>query len=52
MRYRAIEEHDRRYPIRLMCRTLAVSAAGYTRGGHGLRVPGRRTPAPCSRLFE
>ena len=29
MRYRAIEEHDRRYPIRLMCRALAVSAAGY-----------------------
>jgi putative transposase len=29
MRYRAIQEHDRRYPIRLMCRTLAGSAAGY-----------------------
>jgi len=29
MRYRVIHEHDRRYPIRLMCRTLAVSAAGY-----------------------
>jgi hypothetical protein len=29
MRYRAIQEHDRRYPNRLMCRTLAVSAAGY-----------------------
>ena len=29
MRYRAIHEHDRRYPIRLMCRTLAVSPAGY-----------------------
>lgn len=29
MRYRAIQEHDRRYPIRLMCRALAVSAAGY-----------------------
>ena len=29
MRYRAIQEHDRRYPTRLMCRTLAVSAAGY-----------------------
>jgi transposase InsO family protein len=24
-----IQEHDRRYPIRLMCRALAVSAAGY-----------------------
>lgn len=29
MRYHAIQEHDRRYPIRLMCRALAVSAAGY-----------------------
>ena len=29
MRYRAIQEHDRRYPIRLMCRTLTVSPAGY-----------------------
>jgi putative transposase len=28
MRYRAIQEHDRRDPIRLMCRALAVSAAG------------------------
>ena len=28
MRYRAIQEHDRRYPIRLMGRALAVSAAG------------------------
>ena len=29
MRYRAIQQHDRRYPIRLMCRALAVSPAGY-----------------------
>ena len=29
MRYRAIQEHDRRDPIRLMCRALTVSAAGY-----------------------
>ena len=29
MRYRAIQEHDRRVAIRLMCRALAVSAAGY-----------------------
>jgi putative transposase len=29
MRYRAIQEYDRRYPIRLMCRALAVSPAGY-----------------------
>jgi hypothetical protein len=30
MRYRAIQEPDRRDPIRLMCRILAVSAAGYS----------------------
>ena len=29
MRYRAIQEYDRRYPIRLMCRALTVSSAGY-----------------------
>jgi transposase InsO family protein len=29
MRYRAIQEHDRRDPIRLMCRALTVSPAGY-----------------------
>jgi len=29
MRYRAIQAHDRRYPIRLMCRALAVSPSGY-----------------------
>lgn len=29
MRYRVIQEHDRRYPIRLMCRALAVSPTGY-----------------------
>jgi putative transposase len=29
MRYRAIQAHDRRYPIRRMCRALAVSSAGY-----------------------
>ena len=28
MRYCAIREHDRRYPIRLMCRALTVSPAG------------------------
>ena len=30
MRYRVIQGHDRRYPIRLMCRALAVSPAGYS----------------------
>jgi len=29
MRDRAIQQHDRRYPVRLMCRALAVSAGGY-----------------------
>jgi putative transposase len=29
MRYRAIQAPDRRVPLRLMCRALAVSAAGY-----------------------
>ena len=29
MRYQMIQEYDRRYPIRLMCRALAVSPAGY-----------------------
>ena len=29
MRYRAIQEHDRRMPIQLMCRALTVSSAGY-----------------------
>jgi putative transposase len=30
MRDRALQEPDRRDPIRLMCRVLAVSAAGYS----------------------
>ena len=29
MKYRTIREYSRRYPIRPMCRPLAVSAAGY-----------------------
>ena len=29
MRYRVIRKYDCRYPIRLMCRALAVSGAGY-----------------------
>ena len=29
MSYRAIQGHDRRYPVRLMCRALAVAPAGY-----------------------
>ncbi|MEO8340129.1 MAG: hypothetical protein ABI604_10495 [Nitrospirota bacterium] len=42
MRYRAIQEHNLRDPIRLMCRTLAVSAAGYYAWRARFRVPGRR----------
>ena len=34
MRYCAIQEHDRRYPIRLMCRALTVSPAGYYAWAH------------------
>ncbi|WHZ28987.1 MAG: Transposase [Nitrospira sp.] len=30
MRYRVIQQYDRRYPIRLMCRAMAVSLAGYS----------------------
>ena len=29
MKYRAIAEHVRRFPVRLMCRSLKVSPAGY-----------------------
>ena len=29
MRYRAIQKNDRRFPVRLMCRALNVSSAGY-----------------------
>ena len=29
MRYQVIQEYDRLHPIRLMCRALAVSPAGY-----------------------
>ena len=36
MRYRAIQEHDRRDPIRLMCRTLTVSPAGREGGPRNL----------------
>ena len=32
---RAIQAHDRRYPIRLMCRALTVSSAGYYAGRAG-----------------
>jgi transposase len=51
MRYHAIQEHDRRYPIRLICRALTVSAMGYYAWRSGLRVLGRRPRASCSRPF-
>jgi putative transposase len=44
MRYRVIQEHDRRDPIRLMCRVLAVSAAGYYYAWRG-RPESRRAAA-------
>jgi putative transposase len=45
MRYRVIQEHDRRDPIRLMCRALAVSAAGY----YAWRVRPERTRSVSDR---
>ena len=49
MRYRVIQEHDRRYPIRLMCRALAVSPAGYYawRGTARESAGGRHSDAPA-----
>jgi putative transposase len=41
MRYRVIQEHDRRYLIRLMCRALDVSPAGYDVWRGAPRVGGR-----------
>lgn len=50
MRYRAIQEHDRRYPIRLMCRALAVSPAGYYAWGG--RPESRRSVANRALLTD
>jgi hypothetical protein len=51
MRYRVIQEYDRRYPIRLMCRALAVSSAGYYAWRPPQRALGWRPIATCSRRF-
>jgi putative transposase len=50
MRYRVIQEHDRRYPIRLMCRALAVSPAGYY--AWRVRPESRRSTANRALLME
>ena len=49
MRYRAIQEHDRRDPIRLMGRTLTVSPAGYYAWAGRPSVTGRYRIVPCLR---
>ena len=46
MRDRAIQEQDRRDPIRLMCRALAVSPAGYDAWRDPAREPSVGAP-PC-----
>ena len=50
MRYRAIQEHDRRYPILLMCRALAVSPAGYY--AWRVRPESRRSAANRALLMD
>jgi putative transposase len=50
MRYRAIHEHDRRDPIRLMCRALAVSPAGYD--AWRVRPESRRSAANRALLMD
>jgi len=47
MRYRVIQEYDRRYPIRLMCRALAVSSAGY----YAWRARPESTQAVANRML-
>ena len=46
MRYRAIQAQDRRDPIRLMCRALAVSTAGYL--WRSSAIHGQQPSAPGS----
>lgn len=50
MRYRAIRENVRRFPVRLMCRALKVSAAGYY--AWATRPESRRARANRALLVE
>ena len=50
MRYRAIQEHDRRYPILRMCRALAVSPAGHY--AWRVRPESRRSAANRALLMD
>jgi hypothetical protein len=50
MRYRAIQDHADRLPVRLMCRALKVSAAGYYAGV--ARPEAERTKANRRLLVE
>ena len=43
MRYQAMREHEERFPVRVMCRALAVSPAGYY--AWAARPESRRTAA-------
>ena len=43
MRYQAMRDHEERFPVRVMCRALAVSPAGYY--AWAARPESRRTAA-------
>ena len=51
MRYRVIQEHDRRYPIRLMCRASQSQQRAIMRGDHARKVPGLSRRVRSSRPF-
>ena len=48
MRYRVMQAHAGRYPLRLMCRTLTVSSAGYS----AWRVRPESTRAVANRQLQ